>query len=99
MHWGAFAPRYGRWRARRSTGGSKVGSAPRAVFRFASAADLVDYFRAHYGPTLKAFEAVGEDGAKALYEDLVELADRHNAATDGTLKIPSAYVEVLAYKA
>ena len=69
------------------------------VFRFASAADLVDYFRAHYGPTLKAFEAVGAVGATALYEDLVELAERHNAATDGTLKVPSAYVEVLAYKA
>lgn len=45
-----------------------------------------------------AFEAVGEEGAKTLYEDLVELADRHHTATDGTVKIPSAYVEVLAYK-
>jgi SAM-dependent methyltransferase len=68
------------------------------VFRFASAAGFADYFRAHYGPTLKAFEALDEAAGKLLYDDLVELADRHNAATDGTLKIPSAYVEVLAYK-
>jgi len=69
------------------------------VFRFTSAAHLADYFRANYGPTLKAFEALDPDGRKQLYEDLIELATTHNAATDGTLKIPSAYVEVLAYKA
>jgi ubiquinone/menaquinone biosynthesis C-methylase UbiE len=69
------------------------------VFRFASAAEMADYFRANYGPTLKAFDALDSDGQKLLYEDLIELANRHNAATDGTLKIPSAYVEVLAYKA
>jgi ubiquinone/menaquinone biosynthesis C-methylase UbiE len=69
------------------------------VFRFTSAADLADYFRANYGPTLKAFEAVGSDGAKALHEDLVELADRHNSADDGTLKIRSGYLQALAYKA
>ena len=69
------------------------------VFRFASAADFADYFRVNYGPTLKAFEALDADGQKLLHEDLIELANRHNAATDGTLKIPSGYVEVLAYKA
>ncbi|HET6531205.1 MAG TPA: class I SAM-dependent methyltransferase [Actinoplanes sp.] len=69
------------------------------VFRFGSATDLVDFFRTHYGPTLKAFEALGEDGGKQLYDDLVELTDRHNAADDGTLKVPAEYVEVLAYVA
>ena len=69
------------------------------VFRFTSAEHFADYFRGNYGPTLKAFEAVGEEGAKALYEDLVELATRHNSADDGTVKIRSGYVEVLAYKA
>ena len=69
------------------------------VFRFRSAEDFADYFRAHYGPTLKAFEALDDDGGKLLYADLVELANRHNVATDGTPKIRSAYVEVLAYKA
>lgn len=69
------------------------------VFRFTSAEHLADYFRVNYGPTLKAFEAVGPDGSKQLYEDLVELAARHNVADDGTVKIPSAYLEVLAYRA
>ncbi len=68
------------------------------VFRFASPAAFADYFRAHYGPTVKAFAALDDDGGKHLYEDLVDLAARHNVATDGTARIPSAYIEVLATK-
>jgi SAM-dependent methyltransferase len=64
------------------------------VFRFESADTFADYFRDHYGPTLKAFEALGDDG-KLLHADLVELAERYNVATDGTAAIPAAYVEVL----
>jgi SAM-dependent methyltransferase len=66
------------------------------VFRFRSPEDLADYFLTHYGPTLKAFEALDEDHGKLLYADLVELVTRHNSATDGTTKVRSAYVEVLA---
>jgi SAM-dependent methyltransferase len=66
------------------------------VFRFTSPQEFADYFRGNYGPTLKAFEALGADDGKLLYDDLVDLATRHNAATDGTTKIPSAYVQVLA---
>ncbi len=66
------------------------------VFRFRSAEDFADYFREHYGPTLKAFEALDDDNGKLLYADLVDLINRYNVATDGTAKIPSAYVEVLA---
>ncbi|WP_433376797.1 class I SAM-dependent methyltransferase [Actinoplanes sp. CA-142083] len=66
------------------------------VFRFATPEHFADYFRTNYGPTLKAFEALGPDGGKPLYDDLVALAAEHNVATDGTTKIPSAYVQVLA---
>jgi ubiquinone/menaquinone biosynthesis C-methylase UbiE len=64
------------------------------VFRFESPAAFADYFRVHYGPTVKAFEALGED-SEGLYQDLVDLAERHNVATDGTAKLPAAYVQVL----
>jgi SAM-dependent methyltransferase len=69
------------------------------VFRFTSAEEFADYFRANYGPTLKAFEALDEDRGKALYVDLVDLAARHNSATDGTLRIASAYLSVIATRA
>ena len=34
------------------------------TFRFRSAEAFVDYFREYYGPTLKAFEAVGHAGSR-----------------------------------
>ena len=34
------------------------------TFRFRSAEAFVEYFRTYYGPTLKAFEAVGDEGAR-----------------------------------
>jgi SAM-dependent methyltransferase len=67
------------------------------VFRFASAAALTDYFKDNYGPTLKAFEALGDNG-KALYDDMVALASEFDTATDGTLRIPSRYVEVVGIR-
>jgi SAM-dependent methyltransferase len=68
------------------------------VFRYASPEAFVDYSRANYGPTLKAFQALDDDGGKQLYANLVDLAARHDVSTDGTLRIPSTYVEVLARK-
>ena len=44
---------------------------------------------------LKAFEAVGPDGAAALEADLLELIRAHNRATDGTMVVPSEYLEVV----
>jgi len=69
------------------------------VFRFTTPEAFADYFRANYGPTLKAFEALDADGGKQLYEDLVALAARNNRATDGTVKIAAEYAQVLAYRA
>ncbi|WP_433302189.1 class I SAM-dependent methyltransferase [Actinoplanes sp. CA-030573] len=65
------------------------------VFRYPSPEAFAEYFRRHYGPTVKAFEALGDD-AKPLFDDLVALAAVHNVATDGTAKIAAAYVQVLA---
>ncbi|GAA0812852.1 class I SAM-dependent methyltransferase [Spirilliplanes yamanashiensis] len=65
------------------------------VFRFATPEALVDYFRTHYGPTLKAFEAVADSPAeKQLYADLVDLAARHSTG-DAYCRIPSSYLEAV----
>jgi ubiquinone/menaquinone biosynthesis C-methylase UbiE len=65
------------------------------VFRYRSPAAYVEYWRRFYGPTLKAFETVGEDGRAALESDLLDLIARFNRADDGTMVVPSEYLEAV----
>jgi ubiquinone/menaquinone biosynthesis C-methylase UbiE len=65
------------------------------VFRAASPEAYVDDWRRFYGPTMKAFEAVGPDGEAALRADLLELIASANRATDGTMVVPSEYLEAV----
>ncbi len=68
------------------------------VFRFESAEAYVEFFRAHYGPTLKAFAALDDAGQAALAADLAALARRHDRlGTDGgAVAIASEYLEAVA---
>ena len=68
------------------------------TFRYPSAQHYVEYFRTYYGPTLKAFEALDEDGREELARDLEELLRRFNVSGDGTLVVPSDYLEVVAIR-
>jgi SAM-dependent methyltransferase len=68
------------------------------VWHYRSAEAFVDHFRAFYGPTLKAFEAVGDDGADALFADLVGLVDRHAGAGSGPVAVPATYLETVAIR-
>lgn len=62
-------------------------------------AETVEFFRKHYGPTLRAFESLPPSGQAALRRDLVELQTRHNAATaPGTTEVAAEYLEVIATK-
>ncbi|HEY2831739.1 MAG TPA: hypothetical protein VGJ14_04890 [Sporichthyaceae bacterium] len=54
-----------------------------------------DFFRTYFGPTIKAFEVVGADGAAALEADLKAFANRNNKSRDGTLVLPQDYVDIL----
>lgn len=65
------------------------------VFRYRSAQDWLDTFRTFYGPTLKAFAALDAAGQDALERDLLELATAANTATDGSLRVPSDYLEIV----
>lgn len=67
-------------------------------FRYRSAEHFVDVFRSWYGPVHKAFAALSADDAEALERDLVELLDRNNTS-EGTLAIPSEYLEVVITRA
>jgi ubiquinone/menaquinone biosynthesis C-methylase UbiE len=65
------------------------------VFRYRSPEVYLDYWRRFYGPTLKAFEAVGEDGREALEQDLLQLIASFNRADDGTMVVPTEYLEAV----
>jgi len=68
------------------------------TFRFRSAEEFVSFFRKFYGPTLKAFEAVGAAGSDALFRDLVELVGRFTGTTEGPVAIPSTWLETVAIR-
>jgi ubiquinone/menaquinone biosynthesis C-methylase UbiE len=79
--------------------GAHITTIPRVFnFRYRSAAHFLDVFRTYYGPVHKAFLTLDETGREALQRDLVVLMEGLNTATDGTLVIPSAYLEVIVEK-
>lgn len=57
---------------------------------------VVELFRTYYGPTKRAFAAVGPEGEVALRRDLVEVYTAHNTATDGTTFLDGEYLDVEA---
>jgi SAM-dependent methyltransferase len=65
------------------------------VLRERSPLTWVRTWREWYGPILKAFETVGPAGEAALEADLLEVIARFNAATDGTMVVPSDYLEAV----
>ena len=65
------------------------------TFRYKSPAHFLDVFRTYYGPTHKAFGAIDAAAQQKLQADILALIDQFNAARDGTLVIPSEYLEVV----
>ena len=58
--------------------------------------DVVNYFRLWYGPMLYAFASLDDAGRDALRRDLEQLWIDNNRATDGTTRVQSEYLEVIA---
>jgi ubiquinone/menaquinone biosynthesis C-methylase UbiE len=65
------------------------------VFRYRSAEHWLDVFATFYGPTLKAFAALEPAGQALLRNDLIALAGRFNRSGDGTMVVPSEYLETV----
>lgn len=61
-------------------------------------AQVVDFFIEYYGPTLRAYASLNQDGQKALHDDLTALWTRNNLATDGTTRVLSEYIEVIGVR-
>jgi ubiquinone/menaquinone biosynthesis C-methylase UbiE len=68
------------------------------AFRYKSPRHWIEIFRGYYGPVVKAFAAIDPPAREALEADLYALLDKFNTAEDGTLVIPSEYLEVVVTK-
>lgn len=62
-------------------------------------AEVVEHFRKYFGPTNKAFDSLDEAGQDALRKDLVDIWTANNKAADGTTRVESEYLEVVAIRA
>jgi len=67
-------------------------------FRYRSAEHFLDVFKTYYGPMLKAFAALDEANQTGLKNDLHALIARMNKADDGTMVVPSEYLQVVIAK-
>lgn len=63
------------------------------AFRFQSPQHWLDVFGTYYGPTLKAIEAAVDPDL--LRNDILALINRFNAARDGSMVVPSEYLEIV----
>ena len=59
---------------------------------------LLDMFRNYYGPMLKAFAALDETNQRRLADDILALIASMNRAEDGTMVVPSEYLEIVIAK-
>ncbi len=64
-------------------------------FRYQSPEHWLDVFTTYYGPTLKAFQSLDADAARALRDEIRALIGQHNRAGDDSMVVPSTYLEVV----
>jgi ubiquinone/menaquinone biosynthesis C-methylase UbiE len=67
-------------------------------FRYKSPEHMLEIFRTFYGPVLKTFQAIEPAERKSLEGDILALMDEFNVTSDGTLVIPSEYLEAVITK-
>jgi ubiquinone/menaquinone biosynthesis C-methylase UbiE len=65
------------------------------VMRYRSPEHFVDFFSTYYGPVHKAFFALEGERRDALKTDLLETIRNFNTATDGSMRVPSQYAEIV----
>jgi ubiquinone/menaquinone biosynthesis C-methylase UbiE len=81
------------------TSAASIKAEPRDfAFRYKSPEHFLHIFKTYYGPTLKAFAALDEAGRRGLEGDLLALIGRMNRADDGTMIVPSEYLEIVITK-
>jgi ubiquinone/menaquinone biosynthesis C-methylase UbiE len=65
------------------------------VFRYRSPRHWLEVFRTYYGPVLKTFAALEPAAQPALENDLMALIEQFNRSGDGSMVVPSEYLEIV----
>jgi hypothetical protein len=65
------------------------------VFRYRSPRHWLEVFRTYYGPVLKTFAALEPAAQSALENDLMALIEQFNRSGDGSMVVPSEYLEIV----
>jgi SAM-dependent methyltransferase len=68
------------------------------TFRYPSVAYYLEVLREYLGPTRETFRALRPEEQESLARDVEELVGQFNRSGDGTLIVPSEYVEVVAIR-
>jgi SAM-dependent methyltransferase len=80
-------------------GAASIKTEPRHfAFRYRSPEHFLDVFKTYYGPMLKAFAALDGTAQQGLRRDLLALIGSMNRADDGSMVLPSEYLEVVISK-
>lgn len=75
---------------------SSIEAVPRRfVFRYRSPGHWLKVFKTYHGPLLKTFAALASPAQAALEQDLLSLIGRFDRSGDGTMVVPSEYLEVV----
>jgi hypothetical protein len=67
----------------------------RFVFRYRSPQHCLEVFKTCYGPVLKTFAALPPASQVVLENDFMALIRKFNRASDGTMVVPSDYLETV----
>jgi len=65
------------------------------VFRFFSAKHFLEVFAEFYGPIRTALARMSLQDGRAFESDLIELLNEWSDATDGSLRVPAEYLELV----
>lgn len=81
-------------------GVSKIDAERNSVFAYYRSVDhAVELFQRYFGPTIRALDVVGDQGAAALRNDLAAVFEKYNRADDGTAVVETEYLRTIAIRA
>jgi SAM-dependent methyltransferase len=70
-----------------------------ALFRQSSPGHWLDFFRTHFGPTIRVFETLDEAGRERFGREIQDTLQRFNRSGEATLMAEAEYLEVVAIRA